>query len=175
MEANLGNVPSFAWRSIFSAKDLLQEGLMCRIGDGKRVKIWRDKWIPLPTSYSIQSPRLALLEDASVSELIDQDSKRWNGQLIMSIFTKDEAEVILKIPLSRYGHDDLMVWRGTITGEFSVQSAYHMEKERIEASNGNCSYQSDLFIIWKRIWRLNVPNSLKKNLWKACHDTPYKG
>lgn len=103
---------------------------------------------------------MVLSEDASVSELIDQDSKWWNGQLIMSIFAKDEAGVILKIPLSRYGHDDLMVWRRTTTGEFLVRSAYHMEKERIEVLNGNCSYQSDLFIIWKRIWGLNVPNSL---------------
>jgi hypothetical protein len=45
-----------------------------------------------------------------------------------------------------------------------------MEKERTEAAGGTCSYQSDIFIIWKRIWGMKVPNSLENFLWRACHD-----
>jgi hypothetical protein len=39
LESGLGNKPSFAWQSIFGVIDLLQEGLIWRIGDGKKVKI----------------------------------------------------------------------------------------------------------------------------------------
>ena len=36
-EAKLGSKPSFAWRSIFRARNLLIEGLMWRIGNGQGV------------------------------------------------------------------------------------------------------------------------------------------
>jgi hypothetical protein len=76
LELGLGNKPSFACRSIFGAIDLFQECLIWRTGDGKKVKIWRDKWLNIPTTYSIQTPRVLFSEDSKVSELIDQDS-RW--------------------------------------------------------------------------------------------------
>jgi hypothetical protein len=37
---------SFTWRSILHERDLLKEGLVWRIGDGKSVKVWEDNWIP---------------------------------------------------------------------------------------------------------------------------------
>jgi hypothetical protein len=65
------------------------------------VKIWRDKWLNIPTTYSIQTPRVLFSKDSKVSELIDQDSKWWNRQLISSMFMTNEVEAILKILLSR--------------------------------------------------------------------------
>jgi hypothetical protein len=56
------------------------------------------------------------------------------------MFMTNEVEAILKIPLSRYGHEDLIFWRGTNSGDFSVRSTYFMEKERTEAASGTCSY-----------------------------------
>jgi hypothetical protein len=47
---DLGNRPLYVWRSLLSAKELLQEGLVWRIGDGKSIKIWHDRWIPMPIS-----------------------------------------------------------------------------------------------------------------------------
>jgi hypothetical protein len=40
LSSELGNRPSFVWKSLFSAKELLQEGLVWRIEDGKCIKIW---------------------------------------------------------------------------------------------------------------------------------------
>jgi hypothetical protein len=51
LEAKLGSRPSYAWRSIMALRDLLQEQMFWRVGNGKRVHIWGDKWIPMPTSY----------------------------------------------------------------------------------------------------------------------------
>jgi hypothetical protein len=39
LEANLGNKPSYAWRSILGSCDLLCEGLFSRIGNGETTKI----------------------------------------------------------------------------------------------------------------------------------------
>jgi hypothetical protein len=55
-EASLGSWPSFAWRSIFNSRDLLQQGPMWRVGDGSFIKLWGDRWLPTPTMYTVQSP-----------------------------------------------------------------------------------------------------------------------
>jgi hypothetical protein len=98
LESELGNRPSFAWRSIWNAKSLLKQGLMWRVGDGASVHIWHDRWIPKPSTYSIQSPIRCLDSEAKVSALIDTDTMWWNIPLIQEIFMKEEAELICSIP-----------------------------------------------------------------------------
>jgi hypothetical protein len=62
LESYMGNRPSFAWRTIFSAKELVQQGLILRVGDGNCIKMWGDRWIPKPTSFQVQSPLTYLLK-----------------------------------------------------------------------------------------------------------------
>lgn len=120
------------------------------------MQIWGDKWLPSPTTYTIQSPRQLLRIDATVSDRIDFDTKWWNGSLIHSIFSKEEADSITAIPLSKYGQPDLRIWRGTSTGEFMVQSAYHLEKERKEVQRGG-----------KRS-PFSFPKSMENHIGNAC-------
>jgi hypothetical protein len=108
LEVKKGSRPSLVWRSIHVARELLMEGLCWRVGNGKSIKIWRDKWIPRPTSYTIQSPGVLLLLEARVEELIDEQTRSWNIPLIRSLFHEDEVDIIRNIPLSRYGQPDRM-------------------------------------------------------------------
>lgn len=39
LEGSLGNKPSFAWRSILNARQLLNQGLVWRVGDGRSIKV----------------------------------------------------------------------------------------------------------------------------------------
>jgi hypothetical protein len=41
------------------AKGLLEEGLYWCLGDGKQVHIWKDKWMPRPSTYKVQSMYVA--------------------------------------------------------------------------------------------------------------------
>jgi hypothetical protein len=78
------------------------------------------------------SSRKTLRENSKVIKLIDFDIKWWNGPLIQAIFCKEEAEIIIShVPLiSKYGQKDKSIWRGSTIGEFTIRSAYHMEKDR---------------------------------------------
>ncbi|KAA3489416.1 reverse transcriptase [Gossypium australe] len=46
LAANVGSYPSFTWRSICSARDLIENGLLWRIGNGCDINIWNDPWLP---------------------------------------------------------------------------------------------------------------------------------
>jgi len=170
LEAPLGTRPSFIWRSILSARELLKQGLEWRIGDGKSIKVWGDKWLPTPITYEVQSPIRILDKEDTVAELIDPETKWWNISLIKSIFSEEEAKVITNIPLSPALSSDRLLWRGTKNGEFTVRSAYHLGREIQDQAGGQCSNTAKGEEVWKTIWGLEVPNTVKMFLWKACHD-----
>lgn len=46
MDVKQSPVASFTWRSILSARDLLQKGLRKVVGHGHSVEIWGDPWVP---------------------------------------------------------------------------------------------------------------------------------
>lgn len=100
LEAGLGSKPSFAWRSIHSAGDLMKDRLIWRIGDDSCVQIWGEKWVPLPQTFKIQSPPTILLADEHVHRLIDQATKWWNTLLLTYIFNKEEIHAITSLPIS---------------------------------------------------------------------------
>jgi hypothetical protein len=168
--AKLGSRPSFAWQSLLSDRELLSVGLLWRIGDGKSVSNWSDKWIPRPTMFSVISPCSVLLETAKVGDLIYGDPPKWNKSLIQSIFIDDEAELIYNLPLSRYHQPDRLIWQATSSDDFTVRSAYHFEMERFDQQKGECSNSGRFLNLWRILWGLQVPNSTKVFLWRACND-----
>jgi hypothetical protein len=48
LEANLGNRPSQAWRSFLAAKELVHNGAIWRVGDGKDIRVWGINGYPHP-------------------------------------------------------------------------------------------------------------------------------
>ena len=43
MEAQVGKKPSYVWRSIMVARETIEVGSRWIVGNGKGVKIWRDR------------------------------------------------------------------------------------------------------------------------------------
>ncbi|CAI0560493.1 unnamed protein product [Linum tenue] len=46
LEAKVGSRPSWAWQGLLAGRDLLLRGLRWRVGDGVRIRILTDKWLP---------------------------------------------------------------------------------------------------------------------------------
>lgn len=57
MEAQVGKKPSYVWRSLMTAKEMIEVGSRWIIGNGGKVNIWRDKWLPSPDSFKVNSPQ----------------------------------------------------------------------------------------------------------------------
>ena len=116
--AKLGSSPSYAWRSIYNSLEVIRRGTRWRVGNGKLIHIWEDKWLPTPTTHKVCSPQLDFDDFPMVSSLIDEDTKRWKAGLIRATFLPVEAETILSIPLSYSLPDDSIVWVGNKQGFF---------------------------------------------------------
>ncbi|KAF5458867.1 hypothetical protein F2P56_022865 [Juglans regia] len=71
LDSRLGLEPSFAWRGIQVGLTLLRKGIMWRIGNGTKVNIWKDRWIPDFQSGKVLSTRDADCWCEKVSDLID--------------------------------------------------------------------------------------------------------
>jgi hypothetical protein len=109
-EAKRGKNPSFAWRSIQSACDLINEGLIWRIDSSAKVWIWQDKWLPLHSTYMVQSPPALLSPMATVEELIDGNSKQWNKSLLDTFFSDEERKIIQSLSISHTDQEDFQIW-----------------------------------------------------------------
>ena len=40
-----------------AAKEVIGKGLRWNIGNGRKVNIWADRWVPIPDSFKIIGPR----------------------------------------------------------------------------------------------------------------------
>jgi len=156
MEAKLGFSPSYAWRSIMSAREVVEKGSKWRIGNREKVRIWKDNWLPRRGISGVQNPTRILQQDACVSALIDQDTKQWNRDLIFSI---------INIPLSCRLPEDSLIWSGEKDGKYSVRSAYHLlgDERRNEVPGPSHDPHEKL---WKEIWRVNLPERVTNFIWR---------
>lgn len=145
----MGRRPSFAWRSIHISCGLIKEGLIRRVGNGSQIQIWKDRWLPNPSTFRVCFPNTVLNSDATVRELIDEDLKWWNVDLLERIFSKEKALLIQTIPLVA------QIRRTCLFGEvqqmeyFFVKSAYHLQKELESRGIAECSYTRGNSEIWK--------------------------
>ncbi|XP_062006063.1 uncharacterized protein LOC133723263 [Rosa rugosa] len=165
--AELHTSPSYSWRSIFSTRELLQESVYWQIGNGTQVNIWSDSWVPSLPSGKPNVNATALEEVAGVQDLISNTGS-WNVELINRLFSVEEAEAILSIPLSSRNVEDRLVWKLERDGKYSVKTAY-----QFSFSHSNSRSPFELFVgvdFWKKLWKVVMPSSAKIHIWRVCHN-----
>ena len=161
IHASLGHNPSYTWRSIMVAQELVKEGVMWRMGNRSDVRVLGDRWLPCSSSHGVISPQLFLHEDTRVRELIDTEVKCWKSSVADFIFQLHEAEAIKSIPLSLLFPQDKLVWAETANGKFTIKSAYHLA---MRISSSDCSLMRRF---WRSLGRLPIPYKVKHFAWRA--------
>jgi hypothetical protein len=130
--------PSPCWQGITHGLELLKKGIVWKIGNGEKVRIWRDNWIPrgeFKITKNLSKSRLRKVKD-----IIDQDNREWKEDVVKQIFMAHDAEEVLKIRLPQSDSEDFISWQFEKSGQFSVRSAYKLalnEKMGIKASNSS--------------------------------------
>ena len=75
--AKLGSNPSYAWQSIFNSLEIIRKGTRWRVGSGKMIHIWEERWFPTPTTHKVCSPQQDIGDFPMVSSLFDEVSRCW--------------------------------------------------------------------------------------------------
>ena len=108
--AKLGCNPSYAWWGIYNSLAIIKRDTRWRVGNGKMIHIWEDKWLPTPTTHKICSPQQDIEDFPMVSLPIDKDTRCWKVDRVKWFFLPFEAETILNIPLSYSLPEDSIMW-----------------------------------------------------------------
>ncbi|KAL8116956.1 hypothetical protein AgCh_023218 [Apium graveolens] len=89
------------WRGIISAKELIEEGSRIKVGNGTSINKWNDPWIPETDNAYLTTRRPQELFNVTVRNLLKDEAKEWDRDLIHDLFNDEDARRILKIPLSK--------------------------------------------------------------------------
>ena len=90
-EAQLGRRPSYVWRSLLAAKDIVDIGSRWVVGNGESVNIWEDRWIPTSDSFKVVSLRVFMDPEKVLACLLDKDTRSWDVDKVRSTFLPHEA------------------------------------------------------------------------------------
>ena len=165
MDAELGHNPSFVWRSLLAAREVVRVGSMWKIGDGQSVKVTSNKWLPHPALFKPVADTTLKVED-----VIHHDSMQWNRPLIQATIMQATQDDILRIQLSTTRTRDKLYWNENKAQQFTVKTAYHVAIRLHQEEGVEHSRVGEEKKFWSRIWRMNVPPKVRNFVWRACND-----
>lgn len=86
LDAQARSNASLMWKSIMAARGVIKNGARWRVGDGEKINIWSDRWLPTPSYFKLQSPVKILAEDALVKNLFSEDESHGTVGLLKKYF-----------------------------------------------------------------------------------------
>jgi hypothetical protein len=114
-----------AWKGIEFGLELLKEGIIHRIGDGKKTQFVRDKWIPRNEGLKITHLKKNS-RNRWVYRLFIPGTKNWNMDLLQDLFFDHDVQAITDIKIPETETEDLVAWHPEKNGVFNVKSAYRL-------------------------------------------------
>lgn len=151
LHATQGHNPSFIWRSLLEAKQLIMNGFRWRVGGGSSISILDQPWLLVQENPFITSP-LEPLQNKTVASLICTDKKEWDI-VITNVLNERDQKCVLNIPLSNSNYVDFFFWNLEDSGVYSVMSAYKL----LQTQKGDwCAEANDT--IWRLLWSIKAPS-----------------
>ena len=80
MDAELGNNPSYVWRSLLTARNIIREGSKWKVGDGRTIGISTHNWLSYEPVFLGEQQHGLMVKD-----LIDGQTKQWDREKIFDL------------------------------------------------------------------------------------------
>lgn len=130
MSAKKGARSSWVWASILTRRDVLQKYGIWKVGNGKKIKVFHDAWVPGIQGHSLrETGEEDEQENIYLEKLITPTDRRWELNQI-SLTTKDEEIKSIKcIYLSKQTRDDRLVLLSTVNGIATHKIVYRRLRE----------------------------------------------
>ena len=110
------------------------------------------------------------MENATVNCLIDENTGKWDAEMLEGVLIPAEAEIAKKIPLPRSQIKDILYCPFTASGQYNCESGYKFLKDFEMDSEVSIQPEVDKKF-WKSIWSLEFPNKFKNLVWRACRNS----
>ncbi|KAL5568310.1 hypothetical protein UlMin_024885 [Ulmus minor] len=154
---------SFIWKSIVWGRELLNKGLIWKIGNGLSVKAFSDPWIARPMSFKpvTKNPRM---DDPTIAEFLNPLG--WNTQLLEENFWPIDIAEITNITVPRNREADKLWWFFEKKGSYTVKSGYKLACDLNNPISDSTSAGGSNW--WTTLWTLKLPPKIKFFLWRSC-------
>lgn len=93
-----------------SARSLIEQGDVWRVGDRSQIQIWLDRWLGTWKQAKIISPMPDTCSTKLVSDLILPNSRQWNVPLLRCIPLPFEVSIVEGVPLPWRNTQDKFIW-----------------------------------------------------------------
>ncbi|XP_060969883.1 uncharacterized protein LOC133037085 [Cannabis sativa] len=154
---------SFSALGIFSCRDFVRKESCWLTNDGGDIDLWCSPWIPWLSwdeYLAAFNPRIRDPQLNTLSPLLDDEGVLPRDVLNLW-FIPEVAEKLGKFRFLGGLSRNVLVWRDSLDGRFSVKCAYRtLIKGRLPILNG----------IWKKIWGAPVHFRTKLFLWKVARN-----
>lgn len=167
LEAVLSTRPSFGWRSILFGIELLNKGLIKKVGNGKSIKVWIDPWIEDDGFRAPYRKNQYFAVGLKVGDLINARTGFWDLESLEEHFFPQD---IIKIKAIKpvISLEDFFVWKYNKSGDFSVKSAYWLaDSINNSVLIDEAIMQPSIIPLKSEVWKLQTDPKIKIFLWKV--------
>lgn len=164
LNAELSHNPSFIWRSLLEAKQLLSEGVRWRVGDGTKISMLGQPWLLTDDNPCITSDSDPF-QDRTVASLMCTNRKEWDMEVLSDVLNERDRSCVLAIPLATSSSEDKLYWRFEDSGIYSVKSAYRFLQTQKDSWNAEMADK-----LWHTLWSIRAPPKALNLVWRALTD-----
>ena len=158
-------LPCFSiWTACKKGGPVYVKGLKWAVGNGEKVRVWNDFWLPMCSLRTLIEGPLTCDEDLiTLNHCFDQNHE-WQAQSLSFDLPEHILNAIKATPLScRYETEDSLQWEFSKNGFFSLKSAYLLAKGLNPSNLDNVS------VDW--VWKVESYPKIQFFLWLCLHNS----
>ena len=160
------NSPSYVWTSISAARKLLILGIRHKIHSGYEVKVWEDPWIPTIPARPARPVAPALHSNMRVSDLINQESKDWDVNLLEKYVNRVDIPLIRSLAISSTHRRDTFYWSYIRNGQYTVKLGYWVAQNLLKTEEEKEVVEPSIIELQAFAWKLKAPKKICHLIWQ---------
>ncbi|GAA0163293.1 hypothetical protein LIER_19192 [Lithospermum erythrorhizon] len=128
LSAEIGCKPSFTGRSLISVRDLVNKGTKWTLRNEKCINVWKQRWVNHAHTGMLITPMSEEFKSLKIADLIDSEIGVRKVGFRRALFYPIDSDSILSMPLTRLDNPDIAEWSFGKKGEFTVKTAYNLQR-----------------------------------------------